>query len=308
MNKSVVLIMAGAVLFAFIVAIIVQSKLAPKDHGPVEAGAEILVTTKKLMTGETLKAEDARWQAWPESAAYAGVYKHKDYPDDKSLESVYQLPLRRSLEAGEPITTQALIPDVTKGGSNFIAAQIGPGMRAVAVPVSVERSVGGFLMAGDHVDIILSYNATIPGAAAPYAGRLVSRFATQTILSNVKILAIDQSASNDANAKGDAKGSLKTITVEVNKEGAEILALAIPIGQITLALRKLGEQDTPATTEAPLVTDATELEILQRLNSIVEKTQPQNTERREVRIYSGNAVTRVPVYEPQKPDDSGKAP
>ena len=160
----------GALLVAIVVAMLVQAKLGGKSHdaGP---SSQILVANKRLVTGSQLKQEDVRWQDWPETAVFSGMIQKKDYPDDKQPD-VFNTPLRRTLESGEPITTQALIAD-SKGSNSFLAASITPGMRAVALPITLETSAGGFVLPGDHVDIVLAYSAQIPSDAQAYADQVV---------------------------------------------------------------------------------------------------------------------------------------
>ncbi len=281
--------MGGALLVAIVVAMLVQAKLGSKSHdaGP---SSQILVANKRLVTGAQLQPEDVRWQDWPEASIFAGMIQKKDYPDDKQPE-VFNTPLRRTLESGEPITTQALIAD-SKGNNSFLAASITPGMRAVALPITLETSAGGFVLPGDHVDIVLAYSAQIPSDAQAYADQVVSRFASQTILSNVKILAVDQTYKNEAgDASGEGKASIKNVTLEVTKEGAEVLALAHQMGELSLSLRRIGEADTATSIVTPLTTDSTTLEVLQKLNKIMQQTKSSST----VRVYSGSSIQNVPV-------------
>jgi pilus assembly protein CpaB len=291
MNKNVLLIMGGAVLVAIVVALIVQAKLAPSTQGGVAASNKILVANKRLLTGEKLNDKDVRFQSWPDSAMFMGVITQKDI-DEKKV-SPYTTPLRRNIESGEPVTTQALIPDA-KGGNNFLAALVSPGMRAVSIPASISNSVGGFLMPGDRVDIILSYSVSVPSEAKKFADTLVDRYASQTVMHNVKILAVDQ--NNKEPDKSAAKSSLKTVTIEVTQEGAEVIALVKQMGTISLSLRRIGELDTPDSTVTPITTDAKTSEVAMKINEIVEKAKSNAA----VRIYSGNSVTNIPVRSVQE--------
>lgn len=273
---------------AIVVAMLVQAKLGAKPQGPGPL-SQILVANKHLATGTQLTAEDTRWQDWPESAIFTGVIQKKDYPDDKQPE-VYNAPLRRTIESGEPITTQAMLD--SKGATSFLAASISPNMRAVSIPVSLDTSVGGFIQPGDHVDIMLAYTVSVPSDAQQFSQQMVNRFGSQTVLSNVKILAVDQAFKNDPDtASTDGKTSIRNITVEVTKEGAETLALSKLMGDLSLSLRRIGEVDAPASTVNPLITDVTTVDLLKRMNSIVTKIKSNST----VRIYSGTGIQNVPV-------------
>lgn len=280
--------MGGAVIMAIIVAMIVQSKLSPKADATGEIpSVEILVASKKLLIGEAIKPEDVRWQAWPESAIFKGVIRRSEQIDEKEL-AVYNTPLRRAIESGEPVTMQSVIADV-KGGNSFLAASLDSGMRAVGVAVKANTSAGGFLSPGDHVDVVLSYAARLKSDADKVAGNIVQRYATQTVLSNVRVMAVDQSAKGDEAVEAKIA---KTVTLEVTKEGAEILALAESMGDISLALRRLGEQDRPEDKVTPLVTDATTSHVIRKINALMNKAK---TTSNTVRVYSGVTVHNVPV-------------
>ncbi|HYD17135.1 MAG TPA: Flp pilus assembly protein CpaB, partial [Patescibacteria group bacterium] len=256
MNRSVLLVMGGALLVAIVVAMLVQSKVSPNTPREADTSNEVLVANKQILLGEKLTPESVHWEPWPSGGMYSGVYKHADYPEGQTPD-VYNTPLRRTVEAGEPITRQALIPDI-KNGNNFLAATISPGMRAVGVRVSDITSVGGFVSPGDNVDVILSYQANLPGAAQAVGELLVGRYASQTILSNVKVLAVDQSFKEESREAKIAK----VVTLEVTREGAETLGLAAQMGEISLALRRIGEKDTPQSMVTPITTEAGTSEVI----------------------------------------------
>lgn len=291
------MIMGGALIVAVLVAMIVQAKLSPKGSAAGVKTTEILVASKKLMTGEKLRPEDVRWQAWPESGAYKGVIRKADQPDTKKLD-VYEAPLRRNIEAGEPVTKQALIPDV-KGGNNFLAALIAPGMRAVAIAVKANTMAGGFISPGDHVDVLLSYTPRVSSDDDVYAEGVVQRFASQTVLSNVRVLAVDQSAKDEGR---EAKVA-KTVTLEVSPEGAEALALATRMGDITLSLRRIGDEAPVTSAATPLTTDSTTSEVIRTINDLKQKAR---TSGGSVRLYSGSSVQNVPVRTPALAAEAGK--
>jgi pilus assembly protein CpaB len=287
MNKSVLMVMGGALIVAITVALIVQAKLSPKSGGSAPKTVEILVANKPILVGDTLKAADVRWQSWPESGAFKGVIrKTAEKPEIDKLD-VLKSPVRRAIESGEPITRQALVPDV-RVGNNFLSARITPGMRAVALPVKASTMAGGFMAPGDHVDVILSYSPSIPNVEDEVSDQIVRRFASQTVLSNVKVLAVDQNAKDeDRPAK-----AAKTVTLEVTQEGAQIIALADRMGELSLALRRIGEKDAPVSVPVPLTTDATTSAVVKRINELNRKSQNAGG---TIRMYSGSQVINVPV-------------
>ncbi len=299
MNKTVVMILGGAVLVAIVVAMLVQAKLSPgKDSAGAKPTVEILVATKRLETGTRLKAEDVRWQAVAEDAIFPGAIAKSSEPDLKTL-SVYGSPLRRGVEAGEPITRNALIADI-KGSGNYVAASLAPGMRAVSLAVKPDSGVAGFLRPGDRVDVILSYSPAFTSQTRTAGEVLAARKAAQTIVSNARVMGIDQVSKE---GEGTAKVA-KTVTIEVTREQAELISLSKDIGKITLAMRRLGEKDTAESVTTPITTDITTSEVMRKVSEAVRKSE---TISNNIRVYSGTNVQNVPVRAGEQPDAQPQA-
>jgi pilus assembly protein CpaB len=109
---------------------------------------------------------------------------------------------------------------VTPGPGSPLAAVLAPDMRAVSVRVDDVVGVGGFILPGNRVDVV----------AARATG---DRAYADTILSNVKVLAVDQQASADKSAPV----VVRAVTLEVTPDGAEALARAKQLGALQLSLR-----------------------------------------------------------------------
>lgn len=287
MNKNMMMIMGGALVMALIVAMIVQAKLGKKDE---DLGTQILIANKRLLVGEKLKAEDVQWRAWSDSALFEGVVVRGQQEDEENLD-VYDALLKRSIQAGEPIVRQALIIDGK--GTTFLAASIMPGMRAVSVGVKPETAVAGFVGPGDYVDVILSYTPKLSGELQLYSGDVVQNYASETILSNVRVLAVDQKAKLDEEEKDSKKTiSAKTVTLEVDKAGAETLTLAQNMGEISLSLRRLGDEDTEADLKSTLTTDMSRSAVIRRVEKeMINRKTASDT----IRVYSGSSIQNVPV-------------
>jgi pilus assembly protein CpaB len=282
MNKSVVMIMGGALAIAIVVAMIVQAKLAPKkEELAATTGVEVLVASRAISTGEIPKAADVHWESVPDKMVFTGMIKRKEQTDETTLE-VYNKPLRRDIQSGEPVTTQALVD--SKGSGNFLSASLTPGMRAMGIPVKAETMAGGFVAPGDFVDVVLTFQLNVRGNAANYSAEMVQRFASETILSNVRVLAVDQDSKEGAH---EAKVA-RTVTLEVDKEGAQVLAMASSMGQLTLSLRRLGEKDSQTDKSSPLTTDVTSSKTIKGIYNLMGKSK-------SVRLYGGAAVENIPV-------------
>ena len=195
MNKNVIIVFSGALAVALVVALLVQVSLGGKKQEAVkEAKVEILVAEKDLAIGQPLKAGDTRWQEWPQASVFPGaVVRQKNIEPAKALEGR----LSRNISKGEPVLNSAILGEA-KG--NFVAASLGPGMRAVAIETKAASSVGGFISPGDRVDVVLTYKISFDtgGEEDPRLKEMVQRnikkMASETILQNLKVLAVDQMA------------------------------------------------------------------------------------------------------------------
>lgn len=137
--------------------------------------------------------------------------------------------VRETIGQGEPITERKI---VRGGDSGYMAVVLQPGMRAMAVPVSVETAAGGFILPGDRVDVIMSRQQQ--GAAAG------PEFSAGTVLRNIRVLAIDQTVQPAPEAQAQVGA---TATLEVGAREAEVLALARVQGQLALVLRSYADMD-----------------------------------------------------------------
>jgi len=125
-----------------------------------------------------------------------------------------------------------------------MAAYLEPGYRAMAVRVTVETAAGGFILPGDRVDVLLTRETKLENIANPEG----SKFASSTVMQNLKVLAIDQStrAGEDEQAVVGA-----TATLEVRPGDAEALALAKSEGELSLILRSYADTSGPNGRVAP---------------------------------------------------------
>jgi len=287
MNRKVLLVLVSAMLIAVIVAMVVQSNISSKNKKKeaAVATAEIMVATKDLLKGAVLTDKDVSWKVLPEAAIFTGVVKKPKAGDEKDIK-VYNKTILRDIAAGEPINTKALLMDI-EGGSDKLSAKLEPGMRAVAVKVKLESTAGGFVSPGDHVDVILTYQLKLKGEITKYTNAS-QKFASETILKNVRVMAVDQ---NDKEKGYIAKIS-KTVTLQVDAEGAQKLNVAQSMGSISLALRRLGEPNTAKDDKLGATTDVMNSEIVR---DIIRKMNKEKSQSSTVRIYNGNQITDVPL-------------
>lgn len=285
------IVLVGGFVIAILVAVLVQASLSGKKKSEMQAEAkvEVLVAKAALKVGHVPVAEDVKWQSWPKSAIFPGAIVKKSEED--KISDLIKGKLNRAVAVDEPILRSALINDA----GNNLAAALDPGMRAVAIEVKANTSVGGFVSPGDYVDIILVYKAKVqPLDSADLLSRKVineniSDLASETILKKVKVLAIDQTASRPE----DKIKVGKTVTLAVDSRGAEILALAEQMGDLTLSLRGLG--DDVESKSAYTVTDARLTRIAREIDmEIVMAKKSLGIRNNLVRVYDGSNVRDVP--------------
>jgi pilus assembly protein CpaB len=156
--------------------------------------------------------------------------------------------VRRPLAPGDVIVPR----DVMRPGEHgFLAAVLAPHMRAVTVGVDLVSGTAGLIWPGDRVDLILTQ--TIDDRSVP-PGR---RVAAETILADVRVIAIDQHLVEGA-APGQPTGNAaRTVTLEVSEQQGERVAVATRLGRLSLAVRAADGVDRPggpaATVAAPAI-------------------------------------------------------
>lgn len=235
--------------------------------------AKVLVAAKDLEPGRRLTDADLAWKDWPitevnpvfitdgsvpipgaaapaaaeakpaddkaekikkaEEAAARVTRAATDLSTGGAKASYIGAVVREPILAGEPIVARKI---VRAGDSGYMAAYLEPGMRAMAIRVTVETAAGGFILPGDRADVLLTREVKAPGGSA-------AKFVTATVMQNVKVLAIDQTtrAADDALAVVGA-----TATLEISGPDAEVLALAKSEGDLSLVLRSYADTAGPS--------------------------------------------------------------
>ena len=229
MNTQRIIVLSFAIVAAGGAAFLVRGMLgggaqvAAAKPAPQLAMSEVLVANVNLTPGQPLTTEQIRWQKWPTSNVDPSFLTHEGASSEDQI--VKGTVVRAPVLAGQPITrTSILHGDV----SGFMAATLGEGMRAISMPISTDSSAGGFILPNDRVDVILTRK--------PEGGG--NRSIAKTILSNLRILAVDQTYRQEKDTRTVIG---KTATVEVSPEQAEVIAAAGQSGQLSLALRPLSD-------------------------------------------------------------------
>jgi pilus assembly protein CpaB len=268
MNPLRVMIVLVAAVAAIGLAVVLQMAMGgkPASAPKVVAGAapsdksmtQVLVAKRDLAIGARLVAGDVAWQPWPsdtlnpafitngaaepmptktaDKAARAVGDAAEDMIGGVSPEKAVEGAIVRDpILAGEPITARKI---VRGGEGGYLSVVLGPGQRAIAVPVTSETAVGGFVLPGDRVDVIQARDAQTVSESS--GGKQV---VADTIVRNVRVLALDQTTTAEKDAKTIVAS---TATLEVSPAEAEALTRAKSAGPVTLTLRAYTDLGGPS--------------------------------------------------------------
>ncbi len=232
MDKKKLFLLLGALVFAIGTALAARTLLsgagAPQaDASQTPKGPKVLVAQRALPVGTIITADSIAFQLWPKEMVQDAYFIDGEADMNKLLGTVVRYPIT----AGQPVTQGAL---VAPGDRGFLAAALGPGMRAVTIPVSAKTGVGGFVFPGDHVDLMLTQTVNARDDGMPLK-------ATETILRNVRVLATDQSTETTVEEGKTVVRAFRTVTLEVTPKIAEKISVAQTIGTLSLSLRSLAD-------------------------------------------------------------------
>jgi pilus assembly protein CpaB len=237
MKAARLVVLGVAVAAGGIAAFLAASNKEPAPPPPPPQAAletvEVLVAKSDLTRGQVIDAADIGWQTWPAAAANSSFIKKSEQPN--AMDQFVGAMVRVGMVAGDPIRGPYV---VMAKGSGFMAAVLPEGMRAAAVDIAPDTSAGGFILPDDRVDVLLTRRDK---DAEKQTG--VEKYVSDTILRNIRVLAIDQTI-DDKNSNKTLLG--KTATLELTQPQAEMLSLSRQVGTVSLALRSIRDSKTTA--------------------------------------------------------------
>lgn len=223
-------------LLGFGTVVWVATRPPPPDAATLAANANVtvLVAAHSIRAGVLLKPEDL----------LAKDISVREAGDDSSLDTsearaaLSGAMVRRSLGPGDVVRMKDVM---RQGDHGFLAAVLGPNMRAVSIGVDVITGAAGLIWPGDRIDVVLTQaigDNTIP---------LGRRVAAETVLSDVRVIAIDQQLVEGAAPDG-AEGKARTVTIEVTAAQVERISVATRLGRLSLSVRSADRtSETPAS-------------------------------------------------------------
>lgn len=195
---------------------------------------DVLVLSGDVPMGSTLD-NNIKWEKWPADGINANFITRANEPD--ALEKLKDSVARVAMYSGEPLRRSKLIGE----GQSFMSSILPSGTRAVATSIAADTSAGGFILPNDFVDVIMT-RRTDTGSGS-------GGFMTDTILKNIRVLAIDQTIQEDEEGKKTRVG--QTATLELTPEQAEIITVAQQMAdRLTLALRPITDTNEKVADEA----------------------------------------------------------
>src|SRR6185436_18333423 len=235
MNVKKIALLLGALVIAVVTAVMAKNMFVGAGAEQASAapvvpvGPKVLVARKALPVGTIIDAESFTYQPWPKELMQTAYYVEGSPDSDTKM--LLGTVVRYPITAGQPVTRGSLVGPQDRG---FLAAALGPGMRAITVPVNVSSSVAGFVFPGDHVDMVLTQTVSGGGDGPPLK-------VSETIIRNVRVLATDQRVTEKDD---DGKTQVKTfsnVTLEVTPRIAEKISVAQSIGSLSLSLRSIAD-------------------------------------------------------------------
>jgi pilus assembly protein CpaB len=209
----------------------VRTDAASAGAPPVVATLAVLAAAQPLRPGSLLKPADIGVADLPPDRVPEGARNDTAATRSELVGAM----VRRSLGAGEPLLPE----DVLRPGEHgFLAAVLGADMRAVSVGVDAVSGAAGLIWPGDRVDLILTQAINDP--ALP----LGRRVAGETVLSDVRVIAIDQhllQGAVDTPGPENLRAGGRTVTLEVSARQAERVAVAARLGMLALSVRAVAQ-------------------------------------------------------------------
>jgi pilus assembly protein CpaB len=195
---------------------------------------KVLVASAQVGIGDPVDGQ-MRWQVWPKEAVTEGFITETAEPG--AIEELTGSLARLIIMPGEPIRRAKLIGK----DQSFMSSMLPAGKRAVAVEVKADTSAGGFVLPNDFVDLIMTRRqANASGGES---------FVTETILKNIRVLAIDQTIREDEEGGKSVVG--QTATLELTPQQSEIVTVAQQMAdRLALALRSTADANEKATEDA----------------------------------------------------------
>ena len=249
MSKMRLVALVAAIACALVAGVLAKNMLSHRAQQPQAQAVEktesvdVLVATKDFQMGDKL-TEGLAWKAWPKDSVTELMITRDKQTD--ALKDMAVARVRMPIFKDEPLITKKVLQP---GAGGFMSANLPKGMRAEAVAISTKTSAGGFILPNDRVDVILTKKSTNTVSG-------VVTVKSETVVSNVKVLAVNQVFKQVADGDPVTVDKGETATLELTPEQAEVLATVQSTGDLSLVLRSIAENDGKSEAEIqPVLAD-----------------------------------------------------
>jgi pilus assembly protein CpaB len=257
MSRARLLILLLAIGSALVAVMLARGMMGQQPAAPVVAQAPttesvpVLVAAKDITMGESLTGLTVEWRDWPRDNVAGFMITREARPD--AIQEIEGSRARTAILQGEPIADRKIL--AAKDG-NLMSSLVREGLRAYAIRVSDRTAGSGFILPNDRVDIIATFKVKVESRDGQDDKEIGF---SSTIITNARVLAINQSLAPGADTA--SLPDVETAVLEIDPQQAEVVARSESQGELSLALRSLGDagngnssDDRPALaslTEAP---------------------------------------------------------
>jgi pilus assembly protein CpaB len=231
-GRRILMVLGLVALVAGVILTVVWLRTPGPSHQQ-RAAAEpdrqaVLALARPVKARSLLRVDDLTWRMLPPQDVPLGAYVRSAAPLSDYAGAV----VRRNMVPGDIVRAEDIVKPKESG---FLAAVLGKGMRAVAIPVGPTEGGAGLIVPGDRVDVVL----TQIFADAP---RPSQRSVGETVMRDLRVIATDQSVVADLKrALGPNEAIARTVTLEATQPQAEALMVAMQLGKLQLTLRNADE-------------------------------------------------------------------
>jgi pilus assembly protein CpaB len=257
MSRARLLILLLAVGSALVAVMLARGMMGQQPAAPVVVEAPrtesvpVLVAAKDITMGENLTGLTVEWRDWPRDNVAGFMITREARPD--AIQEIEGNRARTAILQGEPIADRKILS--AKDG-NLMSSLVREGLRAYAIRVSDRTAGSGFILPNDRVDVIATFKVKVEVREGDDDKEIGF---SSTIITNARVLAINQALAPGADTA--SLPDIETAVLELDPKQAEVVARSESQGELSLALRSLGEaangsssDDRPALaslTEAP---------------------------------------------------------
>jgi pilus assembly protein CpaB len=255
MSRARLLILILAIGSALVAVMLTRGIMGQQPAAPVVATAPktvtvpVLVAAKDITMGESLTGLTIEWRDWPRDNVAGFMITREARPD--AIQEIEGSRARSAILQGEPIADRKIL--AAKDG-NLMSSLVREGLRGYAIRISDRTAGSGFILPNDRVDIIATFKVKVEFRDGDDDKEIGF---SSTIITNARVLAINKSLAPGADTA--SLPDIETAVLELDQQQAEVVARSESQGELSLALRSLGDagngsDDRPelaALTEAP---------------------------------------------------------